>query len=189
VDINLESAEWCTKLAKENKDRKGRIDFDQYLTIPLSNQVIEILQTLHRFTGDGVYVFPGQRTKDRPMSENAVLAALRRMGIPKEEMCGHGFRAAARTILREQLHIEPEYIEHEMGHQVIDPQWARVQPCRSFAGEASLNAGMGELSRQVEVGQGNQPSQTSPADRHQNDPGGRLPQLTSVICCPKPGLL
>jgi integrase len=121
VDINLESAEWCTKLAKENKDRKGRIDFDQYLTIPLSNQVIEILQTLHRFTGDGVYVFPGQRTKDRPMSENAVLAALRRMGIPKEEMCGHGFRAAARTILREQLHIEPEYIEHELGHQVIDP--------------------------------------------------------------------
>ena len=55
------------------------------------------------------------------MSENAVLAALRRLGIPKEEMCGHGFRATARTILREQLKIEPEYIELELGHQVIDP--------------------------------------------------------------------
>jgi integrase len=88
ADINLESAEWCMKIAKENEDRKGRVGFDQYLIVPLSTQVLEILRTLHRFTGDGVYVFPGQRTKNRPMSENAVLAALRRMGVRKKKCAG-----------------------------------------------------------------------------------------------------
>jgi len=137
ADINLESAEWCMKVAKENKDRKGRADFDQYLVVPLSTQVVEILGALHRFTGDGAYVFPGQRTKDRPMSENAVLAALRRMGVPKEEMCGHGFRAAARTILRQELHIETEYIEHELGHLVIDSN-GRAYNRTSFLPERRL---------------------------------------------------
>lgn len=120
-DIDLDNAEWCMELAKDDEDRKGRPDVDDHLIVPLATQAIEILRTLHRFTGDGNYVFPCLRTKERPMSENAVLAALRRLGIPKEEMCGHGFRATARTILREQLKIEAEYIELELGHQVIDP--------------------------------------------------------------------
>ena len=55
------------------------------------------------------------------MSENAVLAALRRLGIPKEEMCGHGFRASARTMLDEQLGVRPEVIEHQLAHKVKDP--------------------------------------------------------------------
>jgi integrase len=54
------------------------------------------------------------------MSENAILAALRRLGIPKEEMCGHGFRATARTILAQELKIRQDLIEQELGHQVID---------------------------------------------------------------------
>ena len=71
------------------------------------------------------------------MSENAVLAALRRLGIPKEEMSGHGFRATSRTILREQLKIEAEYIEHELGHQVIDPN-GRAYNRASFLAERRL---------------------------------------------------
>jgi integrase len=55
------------------------------------------------------------------MSDNAVLAAMRRMGIGKEEMCGHGFRAVARTILDEVLHVRPDIIEHQLGHVVRDP--------------------------------------------------------------------
>jgi integrase len=55
------------------------------------------------------------------MSDNAVLAALRRMGIGKEEMSGHGFRAVARTILDEVLHVRPDYIEHQLAHNVLDP--------------------------------------------------------------------
>lgn len=121
ADIDLEDAEWCLELSKQDEDREGRLDVDDHLIVPLSTQVVTILRTLHGFSGNGIYVFPGLRTKKRPMSENAVLAALRRLGIPKEEMCGHGFRATARTILREQLKIEPEYLEIELGHQVIDP--------------------------------------------------------------------
>jgi integrase len=55
------------------------------------------------------------------MSNNAVLAALRRMGFAKDEMTGHGFRAMARTILDETLHFRPDYIEHQLAHAVRDP--------------------------------------------------------------------
>jgi integrase len=55
------------------------------------------------------------------MSENAVLAALRRMGYSKEEMTGHGFRAMARTILDEVLQVRPDFIEHQLAHAVRDP--------------------------------------------------------------------
>ena len=55
------------------------------------------------------------------MSDNAILAALRRMGIGKDEMSGHGFRAMARTILDEVLHVRPDYIEHQLAHAVRDP--------------------------------------------------------------------
>jgi integrase len=54
------------------------------------------------------------------MSDNTINGALRRLGIPKEETCGHGFRAMARTVLAQKLHIQTDLIEHELGHQVID---------------------------------------------------------------------
>jgi len=72
-------------------------------------------------TGAGRYVFPCDRSFDRPLSDNAILAALRRMGYAKEEMSGHGFRAMARTILDEVLHVRPDYIEHQLAHAVRDP--------------------------------------------------------------------
>ena len=56
------------------------------------------------------------------MSNNAILAALRRMGIGKEEMTGHGFRAMARTILDEVLGFRPDFIEHQLAHAVRDPK-------------------------------------------------------------------
>ena len=66
-------------------------------------------------------MFPSNRNKDRCISDNAINMALRRMEIAKEEMCGHGFRASARTILAQVLHIGEDLIEHQLGHQVIDP--------------------------------------------------------------------
>lgn len=89
--------------------------------VPLSTQAIEILKELHPLTGKGRYVFPSARTSLRPMSNNAILAALRRMGIPKEQMTGHGFRALARTVLDEVLGVRPDYIEHQLAHAVRDP--------------------------------------------------------------------
>jgi len=112
-DIDLEAAEWRFTVSKTDT---------QHL-VPLSRQAVEILSELYPLTGQGGYVFPSGRTPkgDRPMSENAVLAALRRMGIGKEEMSGHGFRAMARTLLDEVLGFRPDYIEHQLAHVVRDP--------------------------------------------------------------------
>ncbi len=89
--------------------------------VPLCSQAIEILKELQQFTGTSRYVFPSGRSFARPMSNNALLAALRRMGYSKEEMTPHGFRAMARTILDEVLQIRPDYIEHQLAHAVKDP--------------------------------------------------------------------
>ncbi len=109
--IDLEAAEWRYTVTKTNTPH----------IVPLSRQAVEILAELQALTGDGRYLFPGARTNARPMSDNAILAALRRMGIDKEEMTGHGFRAMARTILDEVLGVRPDYIEHQLAHAVRDP--------------------------------------------------------------------
>ena len=90
------------------------------LTLPLSRQALDILRELHALTGEGRYLFHCERTKSRPMSENTVNAALRRLGYSGDEMTGHGFRAMARTILHERLGIKPEVIEHQLAHRVPD---------------------------------------------------------------------
>lgn len=88
--------------------------------VPLATQAIAILRELHPLTGHGTYVFPGRDPK-RPMSDAAINAALRRLGYDtKTEITGHGFRAMARTILHEELHIKPEVIEHQLAHKVPD---------------------------------------------------------------------
>jgi integrase len=89
--------------------------------VPLSKQALGILKELQPLTGRSTYLFPSPRSNQRPMSDNAVLSAMRRMGIPKEEMTGHGFRAMARTVLDEVLHVRPDYIEHQLAHAVRDP--------------------------------------------------------------------
>jgi integrase len=111
ADIDLEAAEWRYTVTKT----------DTQHIVPLSCQAVEILRELHPLTGRGGYVFPGARSTARPMSENAVLAAMRSLGIGKEIMSGHGFRAMARTILDEVLGFRPDYIEHQLAHAVRDP--------------------------------------------------------------------
>ena len=83
--------------------------------IPLSAQAVEILQSIHPLTGDGQYIFPSIRSAARPMSENTINAALRRMGYEKDEMTGHGFRAMASTRLNE-LGWKPDVIERQLAH-------------------------------------------------------------------------
>jgi len=83
--------------------------------VPLSRQAVEILRELERFTGDGKYVFPSIRTKKRPMSENTINVALRRLGYSKKEMTGHGFRTMASTRLHE-MGWKTEVIEVQLAH-------------------------------------------------------------------------
>ncbi len=111
ADIDLDAAEWRYIASK-----KGNAHI-----VPLATQAVATLRELHALTGDGRYVFPSARTGERPMSDNAVLAALRRLGIAKDEMSGHGFRAMARTILDEVLGFRPDLIEHQLAHAVRDP--------------------------------------------------------------------
>lgn len=89
--------------------------------VPLSAQAVAILRELHDVTGHGDYVFPSERGGSRPMSENTINGALRRLGFTKEEMTAHGFRAMARTLLDEELGFRPDFIEHQLAHAVKDP--------------------------------------------------------------------
>ena len=113
AEVDLDKALW-TIPAEKMKMRESHI-------VPLAKQAIEILKELHPVTGKGRYVFPSAHSPKRSMSNNAVLSALRRMGYSKDEMSGHGFRAMARTVLDEVLHVRPDFIEHQLAHAVRDP--------------------------------------------------------------------
>jgi len=112
-DFDLEAAEWRFSASKTGQEH----------IVPLAHQAVKILTDLKPITGHGRYVFPSARNHkgDRAMSDNAVLSAMRRMGIEKDEMSGHGFRAMARTILDEVLGFRPDFIEHQLAHSVRDP--------------------------------------------------------------------
>jgi integrase len=112
-EIDFENAEWNIPA--------GKMKMKEAHLVPLSKQAIEILTELKKLTGESRYVFPSGRSFDRAMSDNAILAALRRMGYDKDEMSGHGFRAMARTILDEVLQVRPDFIEHQLAHAVRDP--------------------------------------------------------------------
>lgn len=109
--IDLDEAEWRYTASKTKIDH----------IVPLSRQAVAILREIHPLTGPGKYVFPSTRSSKRPMSDNTILAAMRTMEINKERMTGHGFRAAARTILDEVLKVRVDLIEHQLAHVVKDP--------------------------------------------------------------------
>ena len=117
-EIDLERKLW-TISAEKIKNEK--IKSNQDLMVPLSRQALKILRCIQDFTGDYRYVFPGARSTSRPMSENAVLVALRSMGYTKEQMTGHGFRAMAKTLLEEELEFNTKWIEMQLAHKVKDP--------------------------------------------------------------------
>ncbi len=116
-EVDFDAAEWRFVLSKQRRGKRKR-----ELIVPLSRQALEILRILKPITGNSKYVFPSVRKgSDKPISDNTINAALRIMGVPPEEMCGHGFRAMARTILAEVLHVASEVIELQLGHLLKNP--------------------------------------------------------------------
>lgn len=112
VEVDRKAGRW-SYLATKTKTQQ---------IVPLSTQAVAILDELHPLTGHGPFAFPSSRTTTRPMSENTVNAALKRLGIDTQnELTGHGFRAMARTILEEVLGYRPEVIELQLAHGVRDP--------------------------------------------------------------------
>lgn len=85
--------------------------------VPLSRQGLAILTELRESTGNGKYLFPSIRSASRPMSENTINAALRRLGYAQEEITGHGFRSMASTLLNELGQWRADVIERQLAHQ------------------------------------------------------------------------
>lgn len=127
IDIDLDGAEWRFTVTKTDTPH----------IVPLSRQAVAILRELLPITGQGQFVFPSFRSKKRPMSDNANLAAMRRMGILQSEMTGHGWRAVARTLLDEVLHARVDLIEHQLAHAVKDPN-GRAYNRTAFLAERRL---------------------------------------------------
>lgn len=106
-EFDLGAAEWRIP-AERMKMRTPHI-------VPLSKQVIQILQVLHGVTGHSKFLFPGERDHSKPISNNTILKALERMGY-KGRMTGHGFRGLASTILHEK-NFDHAHIEIQLAHQ------------------------------------------------------------------------
>jgi integrase len=119
VEFAIEARQWRIPGARMKRTKQEKLSGAAHI-VPLSRQAVAILQDLKPLTGHGRYVFPSPRTGERPMSDNGVLSALRRMGFPKDEMTGHGFRAMARTLLAERLNVDEAVIEAQLAHAVKD---------------------------------------------------------------------
>lgn len=112
ADLDFERNEWRYLVTKTKTEH----------IVPLSTQAIEIIHTMRPFSGRGMYVFPGGRTHERPMSENAINGALKNMGYDTQtEITGHGFRAIAQTLGEQELGFDPKHIERQLAHSVVNP--------------------------------------------------------------------
>ncbi len=111
IELDLDAKEWRLP-AHKMKRRIAHL-------VPLSRQAVAILTELKPLTGSGRYLFPSIRGADRPMSDNTLNAALRRMGYSKEDMTAHGFRTMASTLLNERGYSR-DAIERQLAHMERD---------------------------------------------------------------------
>ena len=121
AEIDLDNALWTIPPDKMKRTVHGKTNGRPHL-VPLAPQAVAILRDLHPLTGHGQYVFPSLLTGERPMSDNTVRTALRRMGYSNEQMTAHGFRAMARTLIAERLPgIASDVIEAQLAHGKSGP--------------------------------------------------------------------
>jgi len=120
---NLRTAEWSEIYGLDSENPEWRISGDKMkvrtdrpFIVPLAPQAVKLLKGMESLSGGGRYVFPSPIVFSKPLSNNAVTAALRRMGFTSDEMTGHGVRAMARTVCHEVLHFAPEVLEEQLAH-------------------------------------------------------------------------
>jgi integrase len=118
-EFDLDAAIWTIPAARMKRRVDGKANGDPHL-VPLPKQAIEILKMLHLFSGNGTLLFPGERSHDRPISDNTLRAALLTLGYGPTVQSVHGFRATARTVLAEVLNFDPLVIEAQLAHAVKD---------------------------------------------------------------------
>jgi len=118
-EIDLEHGLWTIPAARMKRSKDGKENGDAHL-VPLPRQAIEVLEVLRPYTESTGLVFPGERQRSKPISENSVRTALIAMGYTPDIQTWHGFRATARTILAEVLEYDPLIIEAQLAHAVRD---------------------------------------------------------------------
>lgn len=118
-EMDLDNGMWTVPAMRMKRNKDGK-EFGDPHYVPLSSQAVGILQELKLHTGRGTLVFPGERSRDRPISDNSVRTALISMGYTPDKHTWHGFRATARTLLAERLEFDPHVIEAQLAHAVKD---------------------------------------------------------------------
>jgi integrase len=119
AEFDLDGAMWTIPAARMKRSVDGKRNGDPH-QVPLPTQAVEILRKLHPLTGHGTLLFHGERSHDRPISDNTLRAALLTLGYGPDAQSVHGFRATARTLLAEELNIDPLVIEAQLAHAVKD---------------------------------------------------------------------
>lgn len=118
AELDLDAALWVIPSAKMKRTKLDKEQGDPH-AVPLPTQAVELLRSIQPLTGHGRYVFPGERSHDRPISDNSVRSALYALGFGKEQTW-HGFRASARTMMVDELNLDPLAIEANLAHAVKD---------------------------------------------------------------------
>jgi len=118
AELDLDAALWTIPSMKMKRTKLEKEQGEAH-TVPLPVQAVALIKGLQPLTGHGRYVFPGERSHDRPVSDNSVRTALYALGFGKEQTW-HGFRASARTMLVDQLNLDPLAIEANLAHAVKD---------------------------------------------------------------------
>jgi integrase len=119
AEMDLEAALWTIPAARMKRGKDGKENGQPHL-VPLPTQAVRILEVLKPYTESTGLVFPGERQRSKPISENSVRTALIAMGYTADIQTWHGFRATARTMLAEVLDFEPHVIEAQLAHSVRD---------------------------------------------------------------------
>jgi len=109
MEFNVDNAVWEIPAEKMKMRRPHRV--------PLANQALAILEALRPLTGTGPYLFPSVSNFHKPMSENTLTGALRRLGYSGDQMTAHGFRSMAATRLNEMGKWSVDAIERQLAHQ------------------------------------------------------------------------
>ena len=118
AELDLDAALWTIPSMKMKRTKDEKQNGEAHC-VPLSVQAVALLRNIQPLTGHGVYVFPCERSHDRPLSDNSVRSALYALGFGKEQTW-HGFRASARTMLVDELNLDPLAIEANLAHAVKD---------------------------------------------------------------------
>jgi integrase len=118
AELDLDAALWTIPSMKMKRTKLEKEQGEAH-TVPLPTQAVALLRGIHPLTGHGRYVFPGERSHDRPVSDNSVRSALYALGFGKEQSW-HGFRASARTMLVDELNIDWQVIEANLAHAKKD---------------------------------------------------------------------